>query len=374
MKQMIAFLLAVLPTLMIGCTAKDVIRTDSTGNPPAYTQITQEEARRMINREDGHVVVDVRRQDEYDSGHIPGAILIPNEEIETAPPPALPDKTQTILIYCRSGRRSKEAAQKLAEMGYTNVYEFGGIITWEGEITPPKLEDEMENTAVLEFHSFDGGGPSFTAVLEDSSIVAVEKTVEYSKPNHAELDGAGFTVTFTFSGRKAGKTGLVIEERSPIAGNYDRTYAVTVSDDMHVMVEALGVLDLDVSAELVEPVPVLAIMIEDQVFFADFEDNASAEALIEQLSGEPLSLELHDYGGFEKVGDLPWELPGCDESITTVPGDIILYQGKQITIYYGENTWELTRLARIPDVTKEYLLRFLGAGNISVRIWVEWRA
>ncbi|MBO4418555.1 MAG: hypothetical protein J5789_01825 [Oscillospiraceae bacterium] len=115
-------------------------------------------------------------------------------------------------------------------------------------------------------------------------------------------------------------------------------------------------------------------MIEDQVFFADFEDNASAEALIEQLSGEPLSLELHDYGGFEKVGDLPWELPGCDESITTVPGDIILYQGKQITIYYGENTWELTRLARIPDVTKEYLLRFLGAGNISVRIWVEWRA
>ncbi len=89
----------------------------------------------MMAWDDGHVIVDVRRQDEYDSGHIPGAILLPNEDIDATPPAALPDKGQTILIYCRSGRRSKEAAQKLADMGYTNLYEFGGIITWNGEIT-----------------------------------------------------------------------------------------------------------------------------------------------------------------------------------------------------------------------------------------------
>ena len=75
---------------------------------------------------------DVRRQDEYDEGHIPGAICIPNEFIGCDSPEALPDYDQIILIYCRSGRRSKEAAGKLAGMGYTNIYEFGGILDWMG--------------------------------------------------------------------------------------------------------------------------------------------------------------------------------------------------------------------------------------------------
>ena len=101
----------------------------------AYLQIDQETAKRMMEEDDGHVVVDVRRQDEYDAGHIPGAILIPNESIVSERPEELPDLYQIILIYCRSGRRSKEAAQKLADMGYVNIYEFGGIIDWTGEIT-----------------------------------------------------------------------------------------------------------------------------------------------------------------------------------------------------------------------------------------------
>lgn len=88
-----------------------------------------------MQADNNSVIVDVRRQDEYDSGHIPGAILIPNESIGTEKPDALPDPDQIILIYCRSGRRSKEAAQKLADMGYTNIYEFGGIIDWKGETT-----------------------------------------------------------------------------------------------------------------------------------------------------------------------------------------------------------------------------------------------
>jgi rhodanese-related sulfurtransferase len=88
----------------------------------------------MMKKDDGHVIVDVRRQDEYDKGHIPGAVLIPNESISTVPPAQLPDRDQVILIYCRSGNRSKQAAQKLADMGYTNIYEFGGINTWTGEV------------------------------------------------------------------------------------------------------------------------------------------------------------------------------------------------------------------------------------------------
>ena len=87
----------------------------------------------MMNREDGHIIVDVRRRDEYDEGHLPDAILIPNESIDKTRPQELPDLDQIILVYCRSGRRSKEASEKLVAMGYKNVYEFGGIITWTGE-------------------------------------------------------------------------------------------------------------------------------------------------------------------------------------------------------------------------------------------------
>ena len=105
-----------------------------TDSAATYHQITQEKAKEMMQAEDGHIIVDVRRQDEYDSGHIPGAILIPNESIGTEKPKELPDLDQVILIYCRSGRRSKEASQKLADMGYTHIYEFGGIIDWTGEV------------------------------------------------------------------------------------------------------------------------------------------------------------------------------------------------------------------------------------------------
>ncbi len=99
-----------------------------------YKQIPQKMAIEMMNADDGLVVVDVRTQEEFDGGHIPGAICIPNESIVDAQPAELPDLEQTILVYCRSGRRSKEAAQKLADMGYTEVYEFGGIIDWTGEV------------------------------------------------------------------------------------------------------------------------------------------------------------------------------------------------------------------------------------------------
>ena len=105
-----------------------------TANNKTYKQISQEEAKEMMKKDDGHIIVDVRRQDEYDNGHIVGAILIPNESIGTSQPKQLKDLNQIILVYCRTGNRSKQAAQKLADMGYTNVYEFGGINTWDGDV------------------------------------------------------------------------------------------------------------------------------------------------------------------------------------------------------------------------------------------------
>ncbi len=99
-----------------------------------YRQITMEEAVSIMARETGYIILDVRRADEFAAGHIPGAINVANESIGTAEIPELPDKNQLILVYCRSGRRSKEAAQKLADLGYTNIVEFGGILDWTGEL------------------------------------------------------------------------------------------------------------------------------------------------------------------------------------------------------------------------------------------------
>ena len=101
---------------------------------PSYRQITADEAARMMQEETGFVLLDVRTQEEYASGHIPGAICIPNETIGSEEIPELPDKDQLILVYCRSGNRSKQASQKLAEQGYTNVVEFGGINGWTGDL------------------------------------------------------------------------------------------------------------------------------------------------------------------------------------------------------------------------------------------------
>ncbi len=95
----------------------------------AYQQITQKKAKQIMDRDTDIVILDVRTQEEYDSGHIKDAVCLPNENI-ISEPDVLPDKAQKILVYCRSGNRSKKAAQKLADMGYENILEFGGILDW----------------------------------------------------------------------------------------------------------------------------------------------------------------------------------------------------------------------------------------------------
>lgn len=123
MKQIIPFFLSLL--LLGGCAAP----AQSSG----YRQVTMEEAVAIMEQEDNYLILDVRTIEEFTEKHIPGAICIPNETIGTADIPELPDKEQLILVYCRSGNRSKQAAEKLTGLGYTNVVEFGGIIHWPGE-------------------------------------------------------------------------------------------------------------------------------------------------------------------------------------------------------------------------------------------------
>ena len=106
----------------------------SDGGSATYEQISGAEAKALMDSESGYIIIDARTQSEYDEGHITGAILIPEYEIADRAEKELPDKNQLILVYCRSGRRSKIAAEELVKLGYTNVKEFGGIIDWEYEI------------------------------------------------------------------------------------------------------------------------------------------------------------------------------------------------------------------------------------------------
>ena len=125
MKKLIPILLSAL--MLTGCTGA----VNSTNN--TYRQISMDEAVAMMERESGYIILDVRTPAEFAEKHIPNAINIPNENIGADEISALPDKDQLIMVYCRSGRRSKEAAEKLVKLGYTNIVEFGGILDWKGE-------------------------------------------------------------------------------------------------------------------------------------------------------------------------------------------------------------------------------------------------
>ena len=117
--------------ILTGCGSSADDKT--AGDKKTYRQVSPEEAAAMMEEESDYIILDVRTQEEYETAHIPGAICIPNETIGTGDIPELPDKDQLILVYCRSGNRSKQASEKLAKQGYTNIVEFGGINSWTGE-------------------------------------------------------------------------------------------------------------------------------------------------------------------------------------------------------------------------------------------------
>lgn len=125
--EILFLLLALSVIILTGCSAPDVQNL-------TYTQITMDQAQVMMEQESGYIILDVRTEEEFKQGHIPNAINIPNEEIGTLEIGALPNKNQLIMVYCRSGNRSKQASEKLVALGYTNIVEFGGINNWQGTI------------------------------------------------------------------------------------------------------------------------------------------------------------------------------------------------------------------------------------------------
>ena len=125
MKKYIMILVSIIMIMgLTGCEKKDM----------SYTQISMEEAVAIMATEENYIILDVRTTEEFAEKHIPNAINIPNETIGSEELAELPDKNQLILVYCRSGNRSKQASEKLAALGYANIYEFGGINDWTGEL------------------------------------------------------------------------------------------------------------------------------------------------------------------------------------------------------------------------------------------------
>ena len=136
MKKLFAFLFASFLFLSFSGCAISASPTESTpsAKPAEYHKISAAEAKARLDSGDELILLDVRTKEEFDAGHIAGAVLLPNETIVDTKPEALPDLNAEILIYCRSGNRSAQAANKLVAMGYTNVYDFGGIIDWPYEV------------------------------------------------------------------------------------------------------------------------------------------------------------------------------------------------------------------------------------------------
>ncbi len=220
-----------------------------------WQSITQDEAKRIMTEEPDCIILDVRTIQEYNDGHIPGAVCIPNETIGKDEVPELPDKDQTILVYCRSGRRSKEASEKLAALGYTGVLEFGGIMEWTGEV--------------------------------ETGEAAANKSLQ-----------------MTIAGRKM-----------PVA----------------------------------------------------WEENGSVEALKELAGEKGFDVSLSPYGGFEQVGPLGSEIECDDAQLTASPGDIMLYSGDQITVFFGSNTWAYTKLGHI-DLPEEELRELLEGEGVTLAL------
>ena len=134
MKKNIFVILAMIMILgLVGCGKDAAAGQAQNVNEASYTQISIDEAVTMMEEETDYIILDVRRPDEFADKHIPNAINVPNETIGEDEIPELPNKDQIILVYCRSGNRSKQASKKLAALGYTKVYEFGGINDWKGE-------------------------------------------------------------------------------------------------------------------------------------------------------------------------------------------------------------------------------------------------
>ncbi len=173
------------------------------------------------------------------------------------------------------------------------------------------------------------------------------------------MHGSGYDEIITFTGIKPGEATMIIEERSPITDNLDHKYRVEVDYELNVKIEQLSVKDINEEAG-----EGMILKINGEEYPVEWEDNESVEALKELC---PMTVELSMYGGFEQVGSLESSLPRNDEQTTTDYGDIVLYSGNQIVIFYGSNSWAYTRQGHIL-ADKEIMEEAFGNRDVTIEL------
>ena len=221
--------------------------------------------------------------------------------------------------------------------------------------------------AVLTFHSFQGGGPGYTATIANSAVASV--TVFEGAPSKKDSDGAGFDVTVRVTGKQPGATTLLIEQRSPLGGNCDILYDVTVDEAFDVLLEKRSETDLDA---MTEPGAVLVLETEYALLYPVWADNAAVRALYDALQRNVCEIETDPACDFARIGTLPFALPASDEAIEGLPGDVLLYGGNRFAVLYAAHTENGTLLGRIDNLTAEELATVLSAGDATVRLYLEW--
>lgn len=235
----------------------------------------------------------------------------------------------------------------------------------------PEIEEyETEKLYVpetkLSFSSFDGGGPEYSVSIDDEGIIAYDIRRKYHKPDHAMMCGSGYDVIFSFRGIMPGRTMMTISARSPIAENYDDKYSVTVSDSLEVTIEKLPD-----EIEAVRPSAVLVIETDENVIFADLDNNEAVKELLEKLSPEAAEITLSVDSDGQITGKLPWELPADESDITLHPGDIILCGDNEIKIVCDQSEGSATGIGNIGNVSVDEFKEIIGEEK-TVRLMLEW--
>ena len=219
----------------------------------------------------------------------------------------------------------------------------------------------------LSFSSFDGGGASYRVKIEDDAILACTSKKQYSKPNHEQLDGAGYDMVFTFKGLKSGSTVVTITGESPLMPTETTIYTAVVDDALNVVMTKRETVT---QRDPLQPMPQLILHTETVTAYPSSADNAAANEMIDRLSEEPAEIILEKTdSGF--TGALPWPLPQTGETISARPGDIVLSGEDRLMLCTEEQSGAFTLLGTLNEDSLEKLLAALNE-EPTLSLWVEW--
>lgn len=283
------------------------------------------------------------------------------EESSAATPASVPDTSSATALTVNFGDQGQPFTLHLYDNDTAAaIARHVGTADWR---LPIYHYDDYENWEVMQYYDI----PSRYEIPSHPENITSEKAGEvyYSEPNRIVLfyGDAEVSAEYTPVGYfDATEEFIRAVEDNPVLEGWGNKIVLIAPGSDEPEVSQTSVI----TTEEQEESDMINLQIGEHTLTAELADNTSAQAFAELLREGPVTVQTHDYGNFEKVGPLPTSLPENNEQITTEPGDIILYQGSSITVYYDENTWNFTRLGKVQDVTPEELKGILGEGDVEI--------